>query len=160
MMNQGHLDPESEHIREVYAHFGLAMYMAQCLERGLAVTLATRYGPGPTKISRTQYDELLEKLFSRTLGQLVKEIGRLAELNANERDQLQEALSKRNWLAHRYFWERTIDLVSESGRASMIKELQEATDSFQALDDLFTKKTWPFANSWDCGLAGWWWGSC
>ena len=19
---------------------------------------------------------------------------------------------------------------------------------------------WPFANSWDCGLAGWWWGSC
>ena len=18
----------------------------------------------------------------------------------------------------------------------------------------------PFANSWDCGLAGWWWGSC
>ncbi len=27
------LDPESEQVRDVYAHFGLAAYWAQCLEQ-------------------------------------------------------------------------------------------------------------------------------
>jgi hypothetical protein len=33
-------DSESWQIRKVYAFFGLAMYLAQCLERGLAMLLA------------------------------------------------------------------------------------------------------------------------
>ena len=35
------LDPESEEIREVYAFFGLAIYQAQCLEKQLAMVIAT-----------------------------------------------------------------------------------------------------------------------
>ena len=98
------MDPESEP-REVFARFGLAMYLAQCLERQLALILATKYGPGPTKITRTEFDNILADLFSRTLG-LVTKIGKLAELGEDEKEQLQKALNKRNWLAHRYFWER------------------------------------------------------
>ena len=140
-MTTEHLDSESEQIKEVYAHFGLAMYMAQCLERGLAITLATRYGPGPTKITRAGFDELLDRLFSRTLGQLVREIGRLAELNEEEEERLQQALHKRNWLAHRFFWDRAADFTSRARRVSMIQELQEAVNTFEALEQLFMRKT-------------------
>ena len=89
------------------------MFQAQCLERQLAIILATKYGPGPTNISRTELDDIFDDLFSRTLGQLVEEIGRLAELTEDEEERLQEALSKRNWLAHRYFWERAIEILSD-----------------------------------------------
>ncbi len=135
------LDPESEQIREVYAWYGLAMYLAQCLERELAMVLSTKYGPGPTKITRGQFDDLLESMFSKTLGQLVRDIRELANLSEYETEQLQVALDTRNWLAHRYFWERAVDFMSESGRESMIEEIQEAAHAFQTLDELFTKKT-------------------
>lgn len=140
-----HIDGVSEQVKEVYAYFGLAMYMAQCLERKLAITLATRYGPGPTEITRAEYDDLLNRLFSRTLGQLVRDIGKLAELNPEEEERLQRALRKRNWLAHRYFWERAADFFSEAGRVLMIRELQEAVKTFEALDQLFVRKTMEWA---------------
>lgn len=135
------MDSESEQIREVFARFGLAMYLAQCLERQLALILATKYRPDPTEITRTEFDNILADLFSRTLGHLVTKVGKLAELGEGEKEQLREALNKRNWLAHRYFWERATAFISEPGRGAMIEELQEAACSFQALDELFTKRT-------------------
>ena len=144
-MTREHIDNVSEQVKEVYAYFGLAMYKAQCVERQLAMILATRYGPGPSKITRTEFDDLLESLFSKTMGWLIRDIGELAKLSEGEREQLQEALSKRNWLAHRYFWERARVFLSESGRVSMIQELQEAVDSFGALDQLLTSRTMEWA---------------
>ena len=80
MMISRHMEPESEQIKDVFARFGLAIFEAQALERQLAIIVATKYGPGPTKISRTEFDNILESLFTRTLGQLVNEIGTLADL--------------------------------------------------------------------------------
>ena len=114
------IDHESEQVKEVFARFGLAMFQAQCLERQLAIILATKYGPGPTRISRRDFDSNFEDLFSRTLGQLASEVGKLAGLSEDEKERLQKALIKRNWLAHNYFWERAVEFASESGRASMI----------------------------------------
>ena len=37
---------------------------------------------------------------------------------------------KRNWLAHNYFWDRGVAFLSESGRVSMIEELQEIDPFF------------------------------
>ena len=135
------LDRESEHIREVYARFGLAMYSAQCLERELALILAARYGPDPTRISEREFDVILEALFSKTFGHLVGEVEEAAALSEEEKEQLQTALNKRNWLAHGYFWDRAVDFLSESGRVSMIEELKEMTNFFKTLDELFTKRT-------------------
>ena len=141
------MDPDSEQVKDVFAHFGLAIFQAQALERQLAITLATKYGPGPTRISREQFDDILEGLFSRTLGQLVKELRKLANLSDDEVDQLQEALSKRNWLAHSYFWERAVEFLSESGRNVMIGELREAACSFETLDELFKSRTIEYGKS-------------
>ena len=147
MMIEGDIDPESEQTREVFAHFGLAMYQAQCMERQLAIILASKYGPSPTRISRTEFENILEDLFSKTLGQLVSNIKRLSALSEDEEERLKKALEKRNWLAHRYFWERSVEFLSESGRASMIDELQDASFLFATLDEFFTNKTMEWGES-------------
>ena len=141
MVDGEHIDPESEHIKEVYAYFGLAMYHAQCLEKQLVMILATKYGPGPTRITRTEFDSIFEELDSRTLGQLVSEIKNLKALSNEEEKLVKRALETRNWLAHRCFWERATDFMSESGRASMISELQDASSLLETQDRFFTKKT-------------------
>lgn len=141
IMTVEHINLESAQIREVSARFGLAMYQVQCFERQLAIILATKYGPGPTKITRKEFDAIQERLFRRTLGQLVKEIGKLVDVNEDEKEQLKVALKKRNWLVHHYFWDRAVEFQSESGRASMVSELQEAAEYYQALDEIFTNRT-------------------
>ena len=143
-MIETQIDPESEQIREVYARFGLAMYQAQCLERQLAMILATKYGPGPTRISRKELDSVFEDLFSKSLGQLVRKITRLSALSEDEEQRLKEALETRNRLAHRYFWERAVDFLSVSGRAKMIDELEAAANLLHTQDEFFTNKTYEY----------------
>lgn len=132
------LDPESHQIREVYARFGLAMYQAQCLERTLAILMATVYGPGPQKSRRTQYDALLESNFRKTLGSFINQLRKRVSIAVDLELRLSEALEKRNWLAHNYFWERAPRFMKEEGRESMIKELQEIADYFAEIDSKLT----------------------
>ncbi len=141
------MDLESEQTRDVYAYFGLAMYQAQALERQLALILATKYGPGPKRITRGQFDSLLEGRFSKTLGRLVENIREVAHLSEDEEKRLLKALVKRNWLVHGYFWERAADFMSDSGRVSMIEELRDATTLFEDLDSLFTSRTLEWGES-------------
>ena len=44
----------------------------------------------------------------------------------------------RNWLAHRYFSERAINILTLEGRKEMIFELQEKEDFLKELDAEFT----------------------
>ena len=140
-MIETQIDPELEQNREVYARFGLAMYQAQCLERQLAMILATKYGPDPTRISRKEFKSVFDDLFSKSLGQLVRKITKLSALSEDEEKRLKEALETRNWLAHRYFWERAVDILSVPGRASMIDELRAAAHQLHTQDEFFTNKT-------------------
>lgn len=137
------MDTESERIKTVYATFGLAFYYAQCVERSLSILLATKYGPGPTKITRTQYDELLQKLFSKTFGGLAKHLRETVGTPEEFEDTLTEAIDKRNWLAHHYFWERAGHFVTEEGCFFMISELEKVADFFIAFEqqlDSITKQ--------------------
>ena len=133
------LDSESAQIRDVFAWFGAAVFQAQGLERQLAINLAAHYGTDPAIVTKADFDELLEMLFSKTLGSLTQSATDLPEITTSERNELEEALRKRNWLAHNYFWEKAIDFLSESGRASMIEELRDAAHQFEQLDRHFTR---------------------
>jgi hypothetical protein len=136
------IDPESHQVREVYAHFGLAVYHAQALERTLAMALATVYGP--TKMTRQKYRALVESKYEKTLGQLVGEIRKTTNLPSNQTVLLKEALRKRNWLVHDYFWERAATFARQDGRGAMIRELNEAADFFLKVDKEFGRilRTW------------------
>jgi hypothetical protein len=116
------LDAESEQIREVYAQFGLAMYLAQGLERELAILLAI-VGKGEMSTA-WDYDARLAENFQSTFGALVARFGEVAGSDNQELyGQLQTAVDNRNDLAHHYFWDRAVQFSSTNGREKMIEEL-------------------------------------
>ncbi len=100
--------------------------------------LATEYGPGPTRITAVQYDELLASLFQRTLGNLIAILRKAVSLPPNFGDALDRALQARNWLVHRYFWERAVPFAHSAGRDSMIRELTEAAVFLESFDHELT----------------------
>jgi len=94
------LDPQ---IRAVYAHFGLAMSVAQLLERQLVSLVIAAHEPPSGKLTADEYDGLLAKLSKQTLGTSIHKLRKSFELPADFDLRLQESLRLRNWLTHRYF---------------------------------------------------------
>jgi hypothetical protein len=132
------LDPESKQVKEVFARYGLAMYQAQCVERELAITLCTVYGPGPKRMTRDQLDRLYKTTFRKTLGRLVADLRSTGAVDVDLEKRLTEALEKRNWLAHDYFWERAVSILKPDSHRAMIAELQDAAEQFDDLDAQLT----------------------
>ncbi len=132
------IDPKSQRIKDVYTYFGVAIYYAQCLERTIAISMATVFGPGPQKITRVQFDILLESHFKKTLGKLIHELRNGSSISDDFESILSEALKKRNWLAHHYFWDRAQKFQTEEGQKDMKEELQEIADYFEKIDKILT----------------------
>lgn len=160
------LDPEFEQVRDVYAHYGLAMYHAQCLESGVwnlslkYLLLCVRRSSATPKDPRVRemvarlrshaklqqatgedrrdavrdvFDEALDLFSRKSFGGLLHSL----EHDFGDPDtasRLVEARDKRNWLAHRYFWDRAGELSTEHGRALMVQELRETVSYFDELN--------------------------
>jgi len=132
-------DAENEEIKEVYARYGLAMYEAQCVEKALAILLASRYEP--QNIHRYAYDERLNGNLNLTYGRLVEKFVALATEESELGETLRQTVEPRNWLAHRYFWDRVVEFQNHEGRIKMITELQELVDLFEKMDDRISQLT-------------------
>lgn len=130
--DDGPLDEENEQCREVYASFGLACYMQQLLERELAIILATSHRPPDVDLKRT--GQLMDSQFASTLGRLVRALI-AAGIPETFRPELEQALKRRNWLTHSYFWERAADFMLPEGRAAMVKELRRIANETEDLHD-------------------------
>ena len=81
---------------------------------------------------------LLESYFKKTLGNLIHELRKSSTIVDDFESTLKEALIKRNWLAHNYFWERATKFETENGREDMKEELQEMANYFEEIDHNFT----------------------
>ncbi|MGH1349143.1 MAG: hypothetical protein ACRBN8_46865 [Nannocystales bacterium] len=127
-------DDEDGEVRDVYAHFGLALYMAQVLEHGLVNTMLFLRARGASRMEEAEIDAFYNRHFRRTLGQLVRGLSEYAEVPEGLVGVLRDALQKRNWLAHSYFRERSKDFMTGDGRTSMIQELQSARDQIHDAD--------------------------
>jgi hypothetical protein len=133
-------DGDGEHQKTVYAHFGLAIYVSQVLEHGLAnALLVCDLVPRAGKVATPEtwpekVDSFYEAQFKRTLGSLVHRLREVTRVPPDLEKLLGQALEKRNWLSHHYFRERAMEFLSESGRDRMIAELEEARDLFDAAD--------------------------
>ena len=130
-------DDKDEHVKNVYAHFGLAMYFAQVLEHGLANTmvcaelLPRRAGkPVPKKAWEAEFDAFMNEQYQQTLGRLIRALKNATSIPPDLEDLLIAALEKRNYLAHQYFRERAETFMSWKGREKMIEELQGAQKLF------------------------------
>ena len=121
-------------VRDVYAHFGLALYNAQVLEHGLvnAIVFASKVAERLPTLA--DFDALLGSNFERTLGGLIRELSNQVPVDPMLAELLKSALARRNWLAHHYFRERAVTFMNETGCTSMIAELQSAQELFRQAD--------------------------
>ena len=124
--------------REVFARYGLAMYYAQCLEHQLGLMLASMCNHEFLDTPHEDRDALFDQELSKTLGKMAQNLKKAMPVSPTLEDRLARAVEIRNWLAHRYFRERTREILSVRGRDVMISELQERADFLQALDSEFT----------------------
>jgi hypothetical protein len=121
--------PDDELVKDVFAHYGLATYLAYVLERGLVNALTTVYGPGPTKLTAAQLEERFEDLSQKGLSGLLTTL-RDAGLSAELVTVVQAALEDRNRLVHHFFWDHALDFASEEGCHRMLAELTEVEHRF------------------------------
>lgn len=128
------LDPQ---VRQVYAEFGLAMSVAQLLERQLVGLVVAAYEPPSGKLTAEEYDGLLAKLSKQTLGALIQKLRESFEVPADFDLRLQEALRLRNWLAHGYFHDQTAEFQLQDGRSRMILELDTISGRLHELYGYF-----------------------
>lgn len=126
---------DAQQRREVMARFGLAAYHGQCVERQIALMLATMYNKTILFLEPEARDKAFDREFTKTLGRLAKDLGKVVDLPRTFEGRLVHAVKRRNWLTHHYFWERAAPFISRDGREEMISELQEVADYFAGLDD-------------------------
>jgi hypothetical protein len=121
--------------REVYAHYGLALFEAQVVEHGI-VTLATLTGVRDGTIRTFEESEAdSAELFKLTMGKVKQALMSRRPDVANLEEILARAVRLRNFLAHRYFRERSAAFMTEDGQRQMIEELEKATAFFKEADD-------------------------
>jgi len=131
------LDPESEQVREVFAHYGRAMYAAQCLEQSIfqhlvffdlfPKTIAAHTTPDNWTANFDQYEA---RELGQTMGKLVRRLQQVGQSTEAVERLLAQALKDRNWLAHGYFSDRAVEFTVPSGRLEMIEELKTISDQF------------------------------
>jgi hypothetical protein len=125
-------------VRELFAYFGRIMYLAQTVEKGMMnIVLFSQHENG---ITRSRYDEILEELASLTFGQLKRKLIELDIFNAEEIQQIEEFHKKRDFLAHSYWWERTVEFYDESLQHKLLTELDGFTNFFESINELVWSK--------------------
>jgi len=128
--------PEDYGPKEVYSFFGLASYMAQVMEKGLQILAVALQLSGVKKITREIVEELFENMETKTCGQLITICKEEGIFSGTDSDKIGNALKKRNWLIHHYFYDNAEEFYSFNGRSKMISELQEMISLFDDTDHI------------------------
>src|SRR5450759_3266979 len=110
---------------EVYAHYGLAMGMAQIVEQQLATVIGLLNMPEP--YDRTMFIDIIENANRKTMGQL-KEALKASGAPVIGITHLERVVKTRNLLAHSYFVDadRSVKMTTEPGRSQLNEELDAA----------------------------------
>lgn len=138
------LDYENELAKNLYAHYGLAVYLSQVLEHGI-INYMVMY-KAFKNISEKKYknesdyikftDDYFASCFKKTMGSLISELKTFNSV-ANETMQLLEkCLEQRNKLAHRYFRENVCSHNNTTGQSEMIDELLDMQELFSSTDKI------------------------
>jgi hypothetical protein len=143
MAREDELDDHNYQVREVYAQFGLTVYLAQVLEKGVvnAVTLAEaidQHDVRPSVPFPDLYDTLEAANARLPLGPLLKKFGRYVSEDPALLGSLTGALERRNHLAHHFFWDHANDMMSAAGREEMLAELLLLAEQMHQTDQLVT----------------------
>jgi hypothetical protein len=145
---------ESDQVRDVYAHFGLAVYLAQCLEQSIFQHLLF-FEHFPKAIASfkskeswiSAFDAFESRELGQTMGKLIRRLKEAGQPTDSIQVMLADALQKRNWLSHGYFPDRAVALTLESGREKMIGELESIQLLFREVAGKIDAITMPVTRS-------------
>jgi hypothetical protein len=129
------MDAADEETREVYARYGLAMYFAQVVEHAIVNLMIALHLPERGALTKQDIDQFMDEAFAMTFGRLLKELRQLGQATDFVQRDLDQARDMRNWLAHRYFRDRTVQFMSPAGRVVMLEELDDATNLFLQVNE-------------------------
>lgn len=139
---------KSEHCKEVYAHHGLAMYRAQCVEQSIVQLLIyfdffAKQVPLFKSVEqwKQDFDNFDQVMSAKTMGQLVKKLVDLGAVDPSIETLLREGLKARNYLAHRFFVDHALNFLSEEGRNKMIVEAEENCKLFNEIEEMLNPIT-------------------
>lgn len=128
------LDENAQQRCETFARYGLAMYHAQCVEKSLAILVSSVFNKEFLPSDANRRGEIQDEIFAKTIGRLLTRMRKQIAIPANLDRTLNDALQKRNWLAHEYFWERAGEVMTTRGRDKMLDELTILSEFFSKVD--------------------------
>jgi hypothetical protein len=121
-----------EMTKEVYAFFGRAYFLSECVHRGLCNLYALLSFRSKSDITGPRLEEKLKQAFSLTLGQIAEKARPF--LPETIQIELDKAIERRNYLAHHFWFERCHLMPSPEGLEELRSELIELANLFRKLD--------------------------
>ncbi|MEH0156453.1 hypothetical protein V6R21_20055 [Limibacter armeniacum] len=118
--------------KEIFAYYGRAIYMAQCVEKELMNHLIFPYLE--VGITKTRVDDLIQEKSKLTVGQLKRELKDL-DLDSGLKERVDKFHETRDFLAHSFWWERAVEFYRPDLQPKLIVELNEYTEEFEALNE-------------------------
>ncbi len=132
------MQEQDDILKEIFAYYGGAMYFAQCLEKGIMNIIVLK--TIEKGITKTRIEELIQEKSALTFGQLKRELKELNIFTENELKDIDTFHEKRDFLAHSYWWERTVEFYDPSLQHKLLFELNEYKSSFEELEKVIISK--------------------
>ncbi len=136
-LDEYYLEDENGKVRLIYAYFGLAIYITNCLEETFSIMLWTsRIFKNKPKTNK-EVNEIIDEVENsrKTMGLLIQEIKVNYGLTDEHKLQLKNVLDKRNYLIHKYFRLEIQKFYSETGNKEMLKYFSDIIEEAQNLDN-------------------------
>lgn len=115
-------EADDELVKDVFAHFGLALYLVQVFETGLINALTVLVAAESGK-PRAVWEETYTRHETLTFGNLLRSLSRRAFFTPTLEQEILALKSERDGLAHGFFRRHTIRFNTVSGCQEMIAEL-------------------------------------
>lgn len=128
--------PSESEYRDLFARFGLAYYQSECVYLQLCADFSVAETGSRYDTTRPRIEERFAQALSLTFGELIGQLRHLLPLEIC--DNLKLVLEARNFLAHRFWIERSLQVESRAGVNGLKKELDEYATLFEHADQQTT----------------------
>lgn len=128
-------DLESDLAKDVFANFGLAVYLSQVTEEALTSLLVAQCLTHPPSVTRAEVRVLEDRARRSTFGQLLELVRRGGHLDAQLTQDLATAKEHRNALSHGYFAMRAAEFCLVEGCKRMLRDLQRFQEHFRVVNE-------------------------
>ena len=101
----------------------------------------------PIDATRERYEEKLSYAFTLTIGKIFEKVKNI--IPEGMRPKVEEAIKKRNFLAHHFWYEKSHLMFSIENIQQLIEDLNDYATLFNEIDEILVKMFEPYVNKFD-----------